>query len=105
MSPANVAHNSELAGWLLISASFQALWIPMNSHATIEAVREPSAGVDAAYATAADTSSIACGLPVREPLPYAPADVLSLWDMLQLYGEDFLLLTTELTTIESVLAD
>jgi HEPN domain-containing protein len=59
---------------------------------TIQTVHEPSARSDAAYATAVDTSSVASGAAPRKQRPYAPGEIVSLWDMLRVYAKDFVVL-------------
>ncbi len=64
----------------------------MTVHATIEPVYEPSARSDAAYAKPVDTFSVASGHPARERRPFAPGELVSLWDMLRVYAKDFVVL-------------
>ena len=64
----------------------------MTAHDTIEPVRQPSARSDAAYATAAGTSSVAGG--ARPPRGWRPTPgvLVSLWDMLRLDAKPFVAL-------------
>ncbi len=71
----------------------------MTVHATIEPVHEPSARSDAAYATAVDTS-VGSGLSARERRPYAPGELVSLWDMLRVHAADFNTLMKTLARVE-----
>jgi hypothetical protein len=72
---------------------------------TIPAVHEPSARSDAACATAVDTASVAGGngVPPRGWRPM-PGELVSLWDMLRIYAETFLRLTTALAEMRHMLS-
>ena len=67
----------------------------MNEHVTIEAVHEPSARSDAAYAPSVDISSVACGAGELSckwrPMP---GELVSLWDMLRFHAFRFVSLAT-----------
>ncbi len=74
----------------------------MTVPATIELVQEPSARSDAAYATAVDPSSVADGHPARERHLYAPGELVSLWDMLRIYAQEFIALLKIYARIEAL---
>ena len=77
----------------------------MRIHDTIAPVHEPSARSGAAYATPVDAPSVADGLPARERRPYAPGELVSLWDMLTLNARLFLALMDGLGELERITAE